>query len=89
MFEDVFVVVSDFLNELIIDRAFDKKRKLKNGIPYIIIYYITVLGLFALSFFLGINYILVHNFFGYLLLIISLCSLIMLIVPFVYKKKNS
>lgn len=86
MIEDVFVVIGDFLDKLIIDRAFNKNKSLIKRIPFIIIYYLLVLGMLFLSVFIGINYILNHNIFGYFLLIISLMCIILLFVPFFIKK---
>ena len=85
---EVFEVMSDILNELIIDRTFNKKRKLIKRLPFIFIYYIIILGMLAFSTFLGVNYILVNNIFGYFLLVLSLILVIMLIVPFLYKDKK-
>lgn len=86
MIEDVFVVIGDFLDKLIIDRAFNKNKSLIKRIPFIIIYYLLVLGMLFFSVFIGINYILNHNIFGYFLLIISLMCIILLFVPFFIKK---
>ena len=86
MIEDVYVVIGDFLDKLIIDRAFNKNKSLIKRIPFIIIYYLLVLGMLFLSVFIGINYILNHNIFGYFLLIISLMCIILLFVPFFIKK---
>lgn len=86
MIEDVFVVIGDFLDKLIIDRAFNKNKSLIKRIPFIIIYYLLVLGMLFLSVFIGINYILNHNIFGYFLLIISLMCIILVFVPFFIKK---
>ena len=86
MIEDVFVVIGDFLDKLIIDRAFNKNKSLIKRIPFIIIYYLLVLGMLFLSVFIGINYILNHNIFGYFLLIISLMCIILLFAPFFIKK---
>lgn len=86
MIEDVFVVIGDFLDKLIIDRAFNKNKSLIKRIPFIIIYYLLVLGMLFLSVFIGINYILNHNIFGYFLFIISLMCIILVFVPFFIKK---
>ena len=63
MIEDVFVVIGDFLDKLIIDRAFNKNKSLIKRIPFIIIYYLLVLGMLFLSVFIGINYILTIDHF--------------------------
>ena len=84
---EAFEVIIDILNELIIDKAFNKDRKLTKRLPFILIYYVTILLLLVLSLFLGINYILVNNIFGYLILILSLILVIMLILPLFDRRK--
>ena len=88
MIEDVFIFIGDLLDELIIDRAFNNNKKLSKRLPFIIIYYLIVLNVLALSLFIGINYILVHNVIGYFFLIISLLNIILFFLPFFIKKKN-
>lgn len=88
MIEDVFIFIGDLLDELIIDRAFNNNKKLSKRLPFIIIYYLIVLSVLALSLFIGINYILVHNVIGYFFLIISLLNIILFFLPFFIKKKN-
>lgn len=87
MIEDVFIFIGDLLDELIIDRAFNNNKKLSKRLPFIIIYYLIVLSVLALSLFIGINYILVHNVIGYFFLIISLLNIILFFLPFFIKKK--
>lgn len=89
MVEDIFTVVGDFLEELIIDKAFNKERKLSKRIPYIIIYYICILSIVTLSAFLGINYILINNIVGYLFVVASLIFSIFLFLPIWYKGNKS
>lgn len=83
---EAFEVIIDILNELIIDKAFNKDRKLTKRLPFILFYYVIILLLLVLSLFLGINYILINNIFGYLILTLSLILVILLIIPFFNKK---
>lgn len=78
----------DFLNELIIDRAFNRERKLSKRIPFIIIYVLVLLLLLSLLLFVGINLVIQKNIFGYFLLLMSLLNLFMLIYPFIFYKKK-
>ena len=87
--EDIFVVVGDFLEGLIIDKAFNKKRKLRRRIPYIIIYYITILSVVSLSAFLGINYILINNIVGYVLVVAAIVFSIFLFLPIWYNENKN
>ena len=87
--EDVFIVIGDFLEELIIDKAFNRKKKLSKRIPYIIIYYITILSVISLSAFIGINYILIKNIVGYVLVVAALVFSIFLFLPIWYKGNNN
>lgn len=78
----------DILDELIIDKAFNKKVKLRKRIPFILIYVLILLSLLSLLTFVGINLVIKKNIFGYFLLFMDLIILFMLIYPFIFYKKD-
>ena len=81
-------VVVDVINELIIDKAFNKTIKLSKRIPYIFIYVLVLLLLLSLLLFVGINLVIKKNIFGYFFLLMSLINLFLLIYPFIFYKKD-
>ena len=78
----------DILNELIIDKAFNKKVKLRKRIPFIIIYILVLLMIISLLTFVGINLVIKKSIFGYFFLLMDLLALFMLIYPFIFYKKD-
>lgn len=89
--EDIALVCEAFINiidELIFDRAFNKKIKLSKRLPFIIIYVLILLGLLSLLIFIGINLVIKRSLFGYLFLLMSLLILFLLIYPFLFYKKR-
>ena len=85
---DICEVIMNFINELIVDRAFNKEIKLSKRIPFIIIYVLVILLLLSFLTFIGINLVIQKNIFGYFLLVIALLILFMLIYPFIFYKKK-
>lgn len=83
--EAILTIISEFLY----DKAFNKKKKLINRLPYIIIY-IIILGLIIFgSIYLGITLIDNNNsLLGFLLLGIAILFIVLLICPFVLKDKR-
>lgn len=78
---EAFEAILDILDNLIIDKAFDKNRDIKKRLPYIFIYYITIIVLCILTLFLSINLIKARNIIGYFLIMIFVILLILLILP--------
>ena len=78
----------DILNELIIDKAFNKKVKLRKRIPFIVIYVLILLMIIGLLTFVGINLVIKKSIFGYFFLLMDLLALFMLIYPFIFYKKD-
>ena len=42
---EAFEVILDILNELIVDKAFNKKNNIKKRLPYILIYFINLINI--------------------------------------------
>lgn len=85
---EVFEVILDILDNLIVDKAFNKKISLKKRLPYIFIYYIVTIFLLFFSIFLSVNYIKLKNVIGYFLILMSIFLFILLILPlFSYRNK--
>lgn len=85
---EVFEVILDILDNLIVDKAFNKKISLKKRLPYIFIYYIVTIFLLFFSIFLSVNYIKLKNIIGYFLILMSIFLFILLILPlFSYRNK--
>ena len=74
--------IIDLLNECIFDRAFNKKKKFLKRLPYIILYFLIVIITSGLCIFIGINYIMIENIFGYFITIFGILFLLFLIIPF-------
>ena len=77
--------IIDLLNEHIIDKAFNKKEKFLKRLPYIILYFLIVIMTSGLCIFIGINYIITGNIYGYFITIFGILFLILLISPFFYE----
>ncbi len=86
---EVFEIILDVLNNLIVDKAFNKKIKFKKRLLYIFIYYTLIILLLVLTVFFGINYIKAKNIIGYFLIIMGIILFILLVLPpFCYKKQR-
>ena len=83
---EAFEVILDILNELIVDKAFNKKNNIKKRLPYILIYYIVIISLCTFILFLAINLIKLKNIIGYLFIIMFIILLTLLILPFINPK---
>ncbi len=83
---ETFEVVLDILNELIVDKAFNKKNNIKKRLPYILIYYIVIISLCTFTLFLAINLIKLKNIIGYFFIIMFIILLTLLILPFINRK---
>lgn len=79
--------IIDLLNEHIIDKAFNKKEKFFKKLPYIILYFLIVIMTSGLCIFIGVNYIIAGNIYGYFITIVGILFLILLILPF-FTKNN-
>ncbi len=79
--------IIDLLNEFIFDKAFNKKEKFLKKLPYIILYFLIVIMTSGLCLFVGINYMLKDNIYGYFITIFGVLFLIFLIIPFFINKK--
>lgn len=77
--------IIDLLKEYIFDRAFNKKEKFFKKLPYIILYFLIVIMTSGLCIFIGINYIMTGNIYGYFVTIFGILFLILLIIPFFIK----
>ncbi len=85
---EAFEAIFDILNELVIDKAFNKKMSIKRRLPYIFIYYITIILLLFLAIFLSINCIKQKNIIGYFLVLIAIILFLLLFLPlFNFKNK--
>ena len=85
---DTFEVIFDILNELIVNKAFNKKTSFKKRLPYILIYYITILLLLFVTIFLSSLYIKQKNIIGYFLIFINIILFLLLFLPlFDFKNK--
>ena len=67
---EVFEVILDILDNLIVDKAFNKKISLKQRLPYIFIYYIVTISLLFFCIFfrkICVQYVVyfVENSMGY------------------------
>lgn len=85
---EAFEVILDILDNLIVDKAFNKNINLKKRLPFIFIYYIVIILLLFLSIFLSINYIKTKNIIGYFLIILSVIFFTLLILPLFYYRKK-
>ncbi len=85
--EPFYDFMLDMLGKLIIDKAFNKERSIKERLPYILSYYIVIILLLALSVFLSVNFIRTKNVLGYFLAFVSIILFIMLILPF-FENRN-
>ncbi len=83
---EAFEVILDILNELIVDKAFNKKNNIKKRLPYILIYYIVIISLCTFILFLAINLIKLKNIIGYFFIIMFIILLTLLILPFINPK---
>ncbi len=85
---EAFEAIFDILNELVIDKAFNKKMSIKRRLPYILIYYITIILLLFFTIFLSINFIKQKNIIGYFLVLIDIILFLLLFLPlFNFKNK--
>lgn len=85
---EVFEIMLDILDNLISDKAFNKKISLKRRLPYIFIYYIVIILLLVFAIFLSFNYIKSKNITGYFLILMSIILFVLLILPlFSFKNK--
>lgn len=88
LFMEAFEAIFDILNELVIDKAFNKKMSIKRRLPYILIYYITIILLLFFTIFLSINFIKQKNIIGYFLTLIDIILFSLLFLPlFNFKNK--
>jgi len=85
--EPFYDFMLDMLGKLIIDKAFNKEKSIKERLPYILSYYIVIILLLALSVFLSVNFIRTKNVLGYFLAFVSIILFIMLILPF-FENRN-
>lgn len=83
---EIFEVILDILDELIIDRAFNKKINIKKRLPYIIIYYTVIIILCAFTLFLAISFIKLKYIIGYFLIVVFIMLLTLLIIPLITRK---
>ena len=77
--------IIDLLNKYIFDKAFNKKEKFLKKLPYIILYFLIIIMTSGLCIFIGINYIITGNIFGYFITIFGMLFLLLLIIPFFMK----
>lgn len=85
---EVFEIILDILDNLILDKAFNKKINLKKRLTYIFIYYVIIIFLLAFAIFLSVNYIKSKNIIGYFLILMIIILFILLILPlFSFKNK--
>lgn len=85
---DAIEVILDILDNLIVDKAFNKKISIKRRWPYIFIYYTVIILLLFLTIFFSIGYIKLKNIIGYFLILLSIILFVLLILPlFVYRNK--
>ena len=82
---EVVQFIIDLLNEHIINKAFNKKEKFLKRLPYMILYYLIIIMTSGLCMFIGINYIITGNIYGYFITIFGVLFLILLIIPFFIK----
>ncbi|MCI8498020.1 MAG: hypothetical protein HFG33_01275 [Bacilli bacterium] len=85
--EPFYDFMLDMLGKLIIDKAFNKEKSIKERLPYILSYYIVIILLLSLSVFLSVNFIRTKNVLGYFLAFVSIILFIMLILPF-FENRN-
>ena len=79
---DVIQFIIDLINEYLFDKAFNKKEKFLKRLPFIILYFLIVIMTSGLCIFIGINYIIAGNIFGYFVTILGILFFIFLIIPF-------
>ena len=84
MMEAIQVII-DLLDEYIFNKAFNKKEKFLKRLLYIILYFLIVIITSGLCIFIGINYIITENIFGYFITAFGVLFLLFLISPFFIK----
>lgn len=72
---EAFEVILGILNNLIVNKAFNKKISLKRWLPYIFIYYSVIILLLFVIIFLSISYIRLKNIIGYFLILLGIILL--------------
>ena len=77
--------ILDLLSECIFDKAFNKKEKFLKRLPFIVLYFLLIIMTSGLCIFIGINYIITGNIFGYFITIIGILFLLFFIIPFFQK----
>lgn len=77
--------IIDLLGECIFDKVFNKKEKFLKRLLFIILYFLIASITSGLCIFIGINYIITGNIFGYFITIFGILFLLLLISPFFYK----
>lgn len=83
---EIIDFVIDLLNECIVNKAFNKEKAFLKRLPYIVIYVLIICLTSGACLFIGINYIMVHNIFGYFLVGIGIIFLVMFILQIFLKK---
>ena len=88
-FMEVFEIMLDILDNLIFDKAFNKKINRKRRLSYILLYYMVIILLLAFAIFLGVNYIKQKNIIGYFSTLVSIILFLLLVLPlFRFKNKR-
>ena len=77
---EIIDFVIDLLNECIVNKAYNKEKAFLKRLPYIVIYVLIICLTSGACLFIGINYIMVHNIFGYFLVGIGIIFLIFVII---------
>ena len=69
---EIFEFILDFLDKIIIKKAFDKQIKIKKRLPYIFLYYTINMISLLISTILGVNFIRLNYILGYFLILMSI-----------------
>ena len=82
---EIIDFVIDLLNEYIINKAFNKKERFLKKLPYIVLYFLITLLTSGICLFIGINYIITGNIFGYFITGLGILFMIFFILPLLIK----